>query len=294
MYYIIANEKHLKGKGEKKLEDVKKVFEAAGREYEILLTHREGDAKTHAERITSSGGMHTLVAMGGDGTLHDIINGFNDFENCSLGLIPLGTGNDFAESAGIPLNAKAAAEIIAFRAPQPIDYIQLSSGLRSINAVGMGIDVDVLKRTYAGKNHGRSKYLKALISSLIHFKSCNFTVRYNGKEEKHFGLIAAVGNGRQFGGGIKLFPDAKIDDGYLDLFIVDYISKRKIPAAFIKLMRGRVNYIKEAIAVRVKEVEFVTDSENFTIQAEGELYENVPINAHIVSGQLKFYLPENP
>lgn len=294
MYYVIANETHLKGKDAKKLDEVKKVFEAAGKEYEILLTKQAGDAKAHAERITASGGKHTLIAMGGDGTLHDIINGFNDFENCALGLIPFGTGNDFAESAGIPIDVKAAAEIIAFREPQTIDYIQLSSGLRSINSVGMGIDVDVLKRTYAGKNRGRSKYLKALISSLIHFKSCNFTVKYNGREEKHFGLIAAVGNGKQFGGGIKLFPDAEIDDGYLDLFIVDYISKRKIPAAFIKLMRGKVNSIKEAIAVRVKEVEFVTDSENFTIQAEGELYENVPVNAHIVSGQLKFYLPEKP
>ena len=293
MYYIIANEKHLNGKGEKKIEEVKKVFDAAGRKYEILLTQREGDAKKHAERITSAPaeGRNVLIAMGGDGTLHDLINGIQDFDNCALGLIPLGTGNDFAEAAGIPLDAKAAAEIIAFREPQPIDFIQLSSGLRSINAVGMGIDVDVLKRTYAGKSKKRSKYLKALISSLIHFKSCNFTVKYNGKEEKHFGLIAAVGNGRQFGGGIKLFPDAKIDDGYLDLFMVDYISKRKIPAAFLKLMRGKVNYIKEATAVRVKEVEFIADSENFTIQAEGELYENVPINAHIVSEKLKFFLP---
>lgn len=294
MYYLIANEKHLKGKGEKKLEEVKKVFDAAGKKYEILLTMREGDAKAHAERITSSHSaeLNTIIAMGGDGTLHDIINGIKDFENCALGLIPFGTGNDFAASAHIPLDVQAAAGIIAFREPQFIDFIQLSSGLRSINAVGMGIDVDVLKRTYAGHNRGRSKYLKALISSLIHFKSCNFTVKYNGKQEKHFGLIAAVGNGKQFGGGIKLFPDAEINDGYLDLFIVDYISKRKIPASFIKLMRGRVNYIKEATAVRVKEVEFVSDSENFTIQAEGELYENVPIDAHIVSDKLKFYLPE--
>ena len=294
MYYVIANEKHLIGKGAKNLDEVKKVFDAAGRKYEVLLTHREGDAKAHAEAITSSPSdeMNTLIAMGGDGTLHDLINGIKDFDNCALGLIPLGTGNDFAASAGIPTDVKAAAEIIAFRDPQFIDYIQLSSGLRSINAVGMGIDVDVLKRTYAGKSQKRSKYLKALISSLVHFKSCNFTVKYNGKEEKHFGLIAAVGNGKQFGGGIKLFPDAEIDDGYLDMFIVDYISKRKIPAAFIKLMRGKVNSIKEATAVRVKEVEFIADSENFTIQAEGELYENVPINAHIVSDKLKFYLPE--
>ena len=107
------------------------------------------------------------------------------------------------------------------------------------------------------------------------------------------GLIAAVGNGRQFGGGIKIFPDAKIDDGYMDIIIVDYISKIKIPAAFIKLMRGKVDKVKKVTIVKTKAAEFVSEDAEFTIQAEGELYENLPINAHIVAGQLKFYLPES-
>lgn len=291
MHYIIVNQTHLKGKGIKHLNNVKEVFKKAGIPYEVLTTFREGDAKFHAERITSSPGQNTIVAMGGDGTLHDIINGFKNFENCSLGLIPFGTGNDFAESAGIPFNVKHAAEIIALNNPRPIDYIQLSSGLRSINAVGMGIDVDVIKRTIAGKSKSRSKYLKALLVSLIKFKSYNFTVKYDGKEEKHYGLIAALGNGKQFGGGIKMFPEAKIDDGFMDLFIVDYISKPKMIGAFIKLMRGKVNSVKGATAVRTKAAQFISEEENFSIQAEGELYNNMPIDAKIVEGQLKFYLP---
>ena len=291
MYYIIANETRLTGKNAKHLDIVKQVFERAGREYKVLLTTKQGDAKAFTEEITSTGEAHTIVAMGGDGTLHEIINGFKDFENCSLGLIPSGTGNDFADGAGIPMDVKQAAEIIAFRAPQPIDFIELSSGLRSINAVGIGIDVDVLKRTYAGKSKGRSKYLKALISSLIHFKGCSFTVKYDDKEEKHFGLIAALGNGRQIGGGIKLFPDAKINDGYLNLIIVDYISRAKILGAFIKLMRGKVNKIKGATYIKTKSATFFHEDESYTIQAEGELYENMPIEAHIVEGKLKFYLP---
>lgn len=153
----------------------------------------------------------------------------------------------------------------------------------------MGIDVDVLERTYAGKNVRRSKYLHSLIVSLIKFKSHDFTVRYNGKEEKHFGLIAAVGNGRQFGGGIKMFPDAKINDGYLDLIIVDFISKIKIIGAFIKLMRGKINSIKQATAVKVKEVEFIPDDTDFVLQADGELYKNVPIKAKIITNKLKIY-----
>ena len=291
MYYIIANAARVNGKNAKQLEIVKQVFETAGIEYEVLLTSKPGDAKTFTEKITTSGEAHSVIAMGGDGTLHEIINGFCDFENCSLGLIPSGTGNDFAEGAGIPFDTKKAAEIIAYRAPQPIDFIELSSGLRSINSVGMGIDVDVLKRAYAGKNKGRSKYLKALLTSIRKFDGCSFTVEYNGIKEKRFGLIAALGNGRQFGGGIKMFPDAKINDGYMDLIIVDYISKSKILGAFIKLMRGKVNSIKGATVVKTKSATFTCEDENYTIQAEGELYENMPIEAHIVESKLKFYLP---
>ena len=291
MYYIIANERHIKGKSAQKLDTVRRVFDGAGIKSEVLYTAREGDAKAHAERITSDGDEHTIAAMGGDGTLHDILNGFKDFDKCSLGLIPSGTGNDFAAAAGIPFDVEKAAKIIAYNRPSPIDFIELSSGLRSLNAVGMGIDVDVLKRAYSGKSQKKSKYLKALVVSLLKFKSCNFTVRYDGKEEKHFGLIAALGNGKQIGGGIKLFPEAEIDDGYLDLFIADYISKPRILGAFIKLMKGKVNSVKGAKAVRVKAAEFICEDENFTFQADGELYSNTPFCARVVNGRLKFILP---
>ena len=99
-----------------------------------------------------------------------------------------------------------------------------------------------------------------------------------------------MGNGKYFGGGIKIFPDAKIDDGLLDVIIVDFISKARIPAAFAKFMAGRVDKIKKVTFVKTKEVTFVHEAENFTIQAEGELYDNVPLEAHIVEGKLRLYL----
>lgn len=293
MFHIIANEIHVSGKNEDKLKEVTSVFDRAGKKYELYFTQQKGDATRIAREITSGEGEHVLIAIGGDGTLHEILNGIEDFEHCSLGIIPTGTGNDFAESAGIPLSPTHAAEIIAFRAPETVDYIELASGLRSLNAVGMGIDVDVLKRTYAGKRRGRSKYFYALIKSLIHFKSYDFTLKYDGKEEKHHGLIAALGNGRQIGGGIKLFPEARINDGYLDLIVVDYISKIGIIGAFASLVRGKINKIKKVTAVRTKAAVLIPDAEKFTIQAEGELYDNIIIDAHIVENKLKFYLPKH-
>ncbi len=287
MHHLIINEVILKKK-RKQFEKVKSVFEKAGINFELHVTDSKQAVRDITAELTSQKG-NSVIVLGGDGTLHDVINAFSDFENNCLGLIPLGTGNDFAESAHIPTDAKKAAEIIVNNSPRHVDFVEFENGLRSLNAFGMGIDVDVLERAYAGKSVKRSKYLHALIVSLIKFKSHNFTVRYNGKEEKHFGLIAAVGNGRQFGGGIKLFPDAKVDDGYLDLFMVDYISKIKMIGAFIKLMRGKINKVKQVTAVKVKEIEFIPDSENYVFQADGELYENAPVKAKIVENKLRFY-----
>lgn len=287
MYHLIISRKNCKKK-QRQLNSVKSVFEKAGKEFKLHITDLKQDVKDVVSALSSQKG-NDIIILGGDGTLHDMINSFVDFENNSVGIIPLGTGNDFAESAHIPKNPVKAAELIVNSEPEYVDFIEFENGLKSLNAFGMGIDVDVLERTYAGKNVRRSKYLQSLIVSLIKFKSHDFTVRYNGKAEKHFGLIATVGNGRQFGGGIKMFPDAKINDGYLDLIIVDFISKIKIIGAFIKLMRGKINSIKQATAVKVKEVEFIPDDTDFVLQADGELYKNVPIKAKIITNKLKIY-----
>ncbi len=290
MYYIIANKLHLKGNSVKKLNEVGSVFEHAGCPYEFLYTDHARHATELAREISSRGEENSIIAMGGDGTLHEILNGVEDFSKTALGIIPFGTGNDFAEAAGIPSDVKEAAEIIAFRDPSKVDFIQLSSGLRSLNAVGMGIDVDVLRRAYSGKNNKKSKYFRAFIKTLFKFKSCDFTVKYNGETERHYGLIAALGNGKQIGGGIKLFPEAQIDDGYMDMIVVDYISRPKLISALLKLMRGKVNSVKEAKVLRVKEASIISESEEFYIEAEGELYKNMQIEAEIVTDKLKFYL----
>lgn len=286
-YDIIVNSaRTAKGRAEAAVN----IFESAGKQANVHLTRQKGHAKELVREITSDKGEHSIVVMGGDGTLHEALNGIADFEKCSLGLIPSGTGNDFAVAANIPFDVKSAAQIIAFRAPEKIDYIELSCGLKSINAVGMGIDVDVLKHAYAKKGGGKGKYLFSLIHCLARFRSYNFKVEYDGKTEEHYGLIAALGNGKQIGGGIKLFPDAKINDGMMDLIMVDYISRFKTIFAFMKLMSGKINAVKEVTAARVKSASFFTEKP-YSIQAEGEIYDGIKLDARVVKGGLKFYLP---
>ncbi|MCD8285612.1 MAG: YegS/Rv2252/BmrU family lipid kinase [Clostridia bacterium] len=292
MFHLIVNRIRMNKKTRRKIEDAVQVFKDSGQEYEVRVAENKGDDTVIAREISLQPGEHCIVVLGGDGTLHDVINGIEDFEHTSMALIPLGTGNDFASIAKIPTKAKEAAEMILSTPPVPMDYIQLADGLKSINVVGMGIDVDVLERAYAGKRHGRSKYLFALIKSLIHFQSIHFTLDCEGHEnEEHYGLIIAVGNGRQIGGGIKLFPEANLTDGWLDLLVVDYISRPKLIGAFIKLMRGKINKVKHTTHLRVKSARLIPQTENWTIQAEGEIYANRVIDARIVEGGLKFVLP---
>lgn len=293
MYHVIINGNNLGEKNQKNIELVRDVFSKAGKECKLHVTDHSGHAREITEEITNKESFSHLIAMGGDGTLHEVLNGIRDTEQCTLGLIPLGSGNDFAATAKIPTDVRYAAEIIAFRAPSLIDYIELSDGLRSINAVGMGIDVEVLRRAYAGKNTGKGKYFSAFVKTLFNYKATSFTVNYDGKEEQHTGIIACLGNGKQIGGGIKLFPDAKLDDGYMDLLMVDYLSKFRTLIAFIKLALGKVNSVKEVTHVRCKSATIIPTDGDAPIQAEGEIYENTKLEAKLVSGKLKFYLPGN-
>ncbi|MDE7379721.1 MAG: diacylglycerol kinase family lipid kinase [Clostridia bacterium] len=292
MYHLIINGHAEDDKAEAKLEIVKRVFKAAEEEVEIHHTTHAGHAKEIAEELTADGQFVNLIAMGGDGTLHEVLNGIKDTEKCTLGLIPYGSGNDFAEGSGIPFDVKEAAENIAFRAPSAIDYIELSGGLRSINAVGMGIDVDVLQRAYSSKKTGKKKYYSAFLKSLRLYKATTFKASWDGGEERQYtGIIACLGNGKQIGGGIKLFPDAQIDDGYIDLILVDYLSRFRTLIAFMKLNAGKVNSVKEVTHVKCKSVTITPVNGIAPIQAEGEIYEDTPLDAHIVEGKLKFYLP---
>lgn len=290
MFHIIVQKSILeKKKNAKKLEKAFEVFRQSGKPYEIHITDLKSDVSDTVKALTSGSG-NTVVTVGGDGTLHSVLNSFVNLEDNCLALLPFGTGNDFAETAKIPLKPELSAKLIVEGSPKKIDFIELSNGLRSLNAVGMGIDVDVLKRTYAGKNKKKSKYFKAFISSLFHYKSEEFNVVCDGREEKHFGLISAVANGKQIGGGIKLFPEAEIDDGYLDVVIADYLSVTETVKAFIKLMRGKVNKVKKVTSFKTKEISFFPCSENYTIQADGELYGNTPIIAKVAEHKLNFYM----
>ena len=157
-----------------------------------------------------------------------------------------------------------------------------------MNVAGLGIDVDVLERCQRGRLKGKIKYLISLINSLFAFKGCKVKIIGNGKEEVRNVLICAACNGSQFGGGIKICPPAKEDDGLMDVVVVDCIGGTwKIVKAFIQLMKGKVIEYPLTTYFRCEKVEFIPE-ENCPIQLDGELYNNHAFEAKLCKG-LKFY-----
>ena len=231
-----------------------------------------------------------LVAMGGDGTLNEVLNGIQDPSKVRLGLIPCGSGNDFATVAGIPQTPEGALDLLLHGEAKPTDFLECG-GVRGINAIGTGIDVEILRR-YARMKllKGSAAYLASLILTLFSYRPKAFREAVEGGEKPHRAFIACCGNGQCIGGGIPICPDAAIDDGLMDVVIVDDISFPRIPGAFMKLMKRKILTLPTTDFKRASALRLASDGP-MPIQIDGEIYEDLPFDVHLVSGVLRVYRP---
>ena len=283
---MIINPTAGKKKMQQILERLKKVFEREKFAYDVHFTTHVRDAEEVARDLTSRG-EQDIVVVGGDGTLHEALNGLVDPTNCRLGLIPAGTGNDFAEAAEIPLDVEEAAELIVRGETKETDYLEIS-GVRCMNVAGMGIDVDVLERCEKGKMKGKLKYLKCLLQSVFNYKGCQVTFENDGVVEEKKVLIAATCNGKQIGGGIQVCPAANIADGKMDVVVVEFLgSFFKLVGALTHLMKGKIlehPAAKHFLCDRIT----ITPSVPQTVQLDGELYKDLVFDVVLKRG-LKMY-----
>ena len=288
MYNIIVNPWSGEGKKRKLHRRAIEHFQKLGQEIRVFASERPGQIRELARSITEKG-EGDVVVIGGDGTLHDVLNGFADFDRCALGLILAGTGNDFAAAANIPLEPETAVEQIVNGAPRYTEFMQLPRGVRGLNVAGTGIDVEILRRCRSSKwLRGKMQYLISLIISLIKFKNYELSVRVNGHEVLYKTLIACVGNGFRIGGGIRMCPQAVLGDNLLDFVAVDNVKKSRILPAFIKLMQGRILEEKFSRFERCDHIE-IFSNHPFTVQVDGELYDELPFVVDVVKDTLRMY-----
>lgn len=286
MYQLIFNPTAGKKKAVKGLQTVCELLKARNVAFQVHQTAAIGDAEKIARRLTRAGA-DNLIVLGGDGTLHEVLNGIEDPARCKLGLIPLGTGNDFAEAMGLPMDVEEAVKIILNGEAKPVDYLKIGNR-RCMNVAGLGMDVEVLEGCQRGKLKGKIKYLMSLIQCLFSYKGCALTLESEGKTQERNVLLSAVCNGTQFGGGIRVCPAAKIDDGKIDVVTVDCIGGVfKLMGALIVLLRGKILQYHKTTHFLCDKVRFVP-KKPCTVQLDGELYKNLEMEISVGRG-LKMY-----
>ncbi len=289
MLDFIVNPKAGKIKGFKYRRTVKKIkarLDAQGIKYAFHETDHKNHAREYTKQLIDNGATDIIV-IGGDGTLHEVLNGFHSFDKCSLGLIPCGTGNDFAGVCGIPKNTDKALDLILNGTPKYTDYMQMPS-VRGMNIIGMGIDVSVLERYEKLKRKTNFGYTLCLILALFKFDYVEFDTELNGETKHYESFIAGAANGTRFGGGIKICPVAEIDDGLINFVAVNKMKKIKIPGAFMKLKAGKVLDLPGAVSIPAERIK-VSGGESSTVQVDGELYKNIEFDVQVVHNQLKMY-----
>ena len=243
---------HGKAAGDIRLRTAVHALREGGQVVEVRVTWEPGDAVRLTREAVADAGpekIYCVVAGGGDGTINEVFATAHAAglpEGCSLGLIPLGTANDFAHSAGVPTGDIAAALRIAASAPPRWIDVGLLNGRLFVNLVsgGFGSRVTVetdpkLKQRLGGLAYG--------ITGISHFAELSENqglFRADGFSwEGHF-LALAIGNGRQAGGGIPLCPNAMIDDGLLDLMILPTMDHATRLDAFSHLLREGASGIR--------------------------------------------------
>ena len=242
---------------------------------------------TRTAADASRGAYDRVVVCGGDGTLHLSVREF-DLASGTLALIPLGSGDDFAKVLGIPRDLRAACELALRGDAREVD-VALANGIRYLGVAGLGFDSEVAR--YANENvkflRGSLVYLYAILRVLPRFTPHRVTIDGTRNEEIMF---ATVGNSRQYGGGIRITPDAKIDDGVLDLCVVHRTSRLQLLKTLPRAYTGA--HVKSAFVETARGTEFMFDSERpMDVYADGERIAATPVRFALAEERLRIVAP---
>jgi lipid kinase YegS len=211
-----------------------------GQSLEVRCTWEGGDAERYAHEAVEHG-IDVLVAGGGDGTLHEVINGLmkaGTTAETALGVLPLGTANDFAAGCGIPLAPYEALTLAANGSPVPVDVAD-ANGVFFVNVASGGFGAQVTTSTPAELKRLVGGGAYALVGLLTAAKMTPYEGRFvSPSESAHGSFIAlAVGNARRAGGGFQVTPKACLNDGLLDLMTIADFQARELGLVLDELQR---------------------------------------------------------
>jgi diacylglycerol kinase (ATP) len=263
---------------------------------EIRLTNKPGSAARFAKTAIAKG-RTTIVAAGGDGTLNEVINGVGEnFDEIRVGLLPLGTGNDFGRSIEMPVDLEGAMEVIRAGETRAVDLVRVTSDevryFVNVSAGGFSGLVDEKLTPEMKKTWGPFAYLRSAAAALPELRAYRTTLALDNEESIMMELYnVVVANGRYLAGGRLIAPEALIDDGMLDVILIP-----QRPAAEMALIVAQIalgtHLSNEAVVYRRARKLTVNSKPGMWFNVDGELVGNEPATFEIVPRALRFIAPK--
>jgi diacylglycerol kinase (ATP) len=245
-------------------------------------TTAPGDARRFAEE-GAKGGARVVVAAGGDGTVNDVVNGLAGSDT-ALGVLPVGTMNVFAAEIGLPNDLEEAWEIIEAGHTRTIDLAQANDQY-FVQLAGIGFDAQVVEATSWDwkKSFGPLSYLVAA-AQIAAQKPPRIIVETQGIARE--GSFILIGNGRFYGAPIKVFKDARIDDGQLDILILKNLSYIDIARYLTGIFTGTHTDFEDIEYIQTAEA-YVHSMQQVPVEVDGELFGKLPVTFRIADHKLQ-------
>ena len=264
---------------------------------EIRLTTKPGAAARLA-RTAIANGREIIVAAGGDGTLNEVVNGIGEnIGDACVGLIPLGTGNDFARTIGVPADVDEAIDLILAGHQRAVDLVRVTSDevryFVNVSAGGFSGLVDEKLTPEMKKTWGPLAYLRGAAAALADLRAYETTLAFDNTESLRIELYnVVVANGRYIAGGTLIAPEASIDDGLLDVVLIPKRSAGELALVAAQIALG-AHLSNDAIVFRRAAKLTVNSKPGMWFNVDGELVGNEPARFEIVPRGLRFIAPKS-
>ena len=276
---VILNPAAGHGYGARVEPKLRQGLEAERIDYEMVWTDGPWHAAELAERACADG-CEMIIAAGGDGTVNEIINGLMKAPQGTgrrrLGIIPAGSGSDFATGIGLPTDLQEACGQIASGQTMTVDIGRVTVPGQEPryfgNVVGIGFDGAVLVETLKMKRlRGLALYLPAVLKTIfMNFKAPQMTIEYDGVKIEQPTMLVSIANGFREGGGFLIAPDAKPDDGLFDVVIADEVSQLTMLGLIPHFLRGSHVDLDPISIVQAKQVT-VSSPDGLIAHVDGEV-----------------------
>lgn len=269
-FAVIINPAAGKGQTLRKLPILKEIAARFGSKFDYFITEHPHHATQISDKIHKK--YDAVVAFGGDGTANEVMNGLAGTET-PLGIIPIGTGNDFARSLKVPRKIAKALQILHDYKTKIIDLGTIGQRV-FLNGVGIGFDGYVnLKSKSVTMFKGSLSYLYAVFSSLAFWKSIPMHIEIDDHTVlRQSSYLFAVGNGWSVGGGLVLTPDAVLDDSAFDICHIADVPLGKILLNFGRLKTGTIGAVREVTLTKARKNIIVKSECPLPTHFDGEFY----------------------